>query len=165
MNYRGGGLTATDSTPVANLETVVYQVAIGEAWTYDYYNRQAPTLTLNLADGSTATLAANFNETLAKIDNGTVTMPTGEENVYINLYAYQWDLRSYDGVTSFSVSFDAVQHAQVYDLRLTQGDTYTQVVAVPEASTAAMLLAGLGLIGGIARRRAQQVPAEPALAA
>lgn len=164
VNYNGGQIIATDSTPVADLETVVYQVAIGEAWTYDFWNDAAPTLTLNLAGGGTTTVAADFSETLAKIDNGTVSMPTGEEVVYINLYAYQWDLSSYDDIASYSLSFNGVQHAQLYDLRLTQSDTFTQVVAVPEAGTYALFTAGLGLIGGLARRRPRAAKAELASA-
>lgn len=164
LNYNGGGIIATDSTPIADLSNIVYQVAIGEAWTYDFWNRAAPTLTLTFGDSTTTTLAADFSETLAKVDNGTVTMPTGEENIYINLYAYQWDLASYDDIASYSLSFNGVQHAQLYDLRLTQSDTFTQVVAVPETSTYALFTAGLGLIGGIARRRPRADKSLPASA-
>jgi hypothetical protein len=87
-------------------------------------------------------------------------MPTGEETVYINQHALQWDLTGYSDISSLEIAFNGVQHAQLYGLTLTQSDVYTQVVAaVPEPGTYAMLMAGLGIIGGVARRRRKALDA------
>lgn len=161
VNYDGGRLGVADSTPLSGLETVVLQVGIGEAWTYDFYNGQLPTLSFNYGtSGSVTGLAADFSTVLEKFDNGTVTMPTGEETVYINQHALQWDLTGYSDISSLEIAFNGVQHAQLYGLTLTQSDVYTQVVAVvPEPGTYAMLMAGLGIIGGVARRRRKALDA------
>lgn len=153
INYNGGTLSVVDSTPLAGLETVVFQVGIGEAWTYDFFNHALPTLTVTTAGGTSAPLAADFSQKIEAFDNGTVTMPTGEEVVYINQYALQWNLSGYSDITSLAVSFNGVQHAQLYGLTLTEGDTFSQVVAVPEAGTYMMMLSGLGGVAFLVRRR------------
>ncbi|MFT3802091.1 MAG: PEP-CTERM sorting domain-containing protein [Burkholderiaceae bacterium] len=157
INNNGGTLAVVDSTPLSGLSTVVLQVGIGEAWGYDFYNHALPTLSLTTASGTT-TVASNlrYNDVLEKFDNGTVDMPTGPEQVYINQYALQWDLSGYSDIQSFSVSFNGVQHAQLYGLTLTQSDTFTQVVAVPEPSVYLMMAAGLGGVAFVARRRRKQ---------
>lgn len=138
VNNNGGTLAVTDSTPVANLQTVVFQVEIGEAWTYDFYNGVLPTLSYN---GGSQMLAADYIS-LSQVFTGTVTMPSGEEPLYLNTYGLQWDLSGIgETITSFTISFTGVQHAQLYSLQLDQSDTFTQ--AVPEPSTyALMALAG-----------------------
>lgn len=134
-NANGGQLRVTDNTPVAGLETVVFQVEIGEAWTYDFYNGVLPTLSYN---GGSQNLVADFTS-LSQVYNGTVTMPTGEEPIYINTWGLQWDLSSIgDEITSFTITFNGVQHSQVYSMQLDQSNTFTQ--AVPEPGTSALLL-------------------------
>ena len=157
-NNNGGTLRVTDSTPLANLQTVVFQVGIGEAWTYDFYNGVLPTLSYTTAAGTTTGVAATFSSTLEAFFNGTVSMPTGEESLYINQYGLQWDLSSVSQpITSFSIDFTGVQHAQLYGMTLTQSDVFTQVVAVPvpEPETYALMLGGLGVVLMLARRRRQ----------
>ena len=154
VNNDGGRLAVTDSTPIANLQTVVLQVEIGEAWTYDFYNGVLPTLSYN---GGSQMLTADYIS-LSQVYNGTVTMPTGEEPIYINTYGLQWDLSGVsEAITSFTISFNGVQHAQLYSLQLDQSDTMTQ--AVPEPSTyALMALAGAFVLWRM-RRRAVRVQA------
>jgi len=160
-NVNGGTLRVADATPLAGLENVVFQIGIGEAMTYDFYNELLPTLSYTTSAG-TFNLAASFTEVLEKFDNGTVVMPTGEETIYINQYAMQWDLSGVSGdILSYSIDFTGVQHAQVYGMTLTQSDAFTQVVAlpVPEPETYALMLAGLAGVAFVARRRRQQLDA------
>lgn len=157
VNNDGGTLAVTDSAPIAGLQTVVFQLGFGEAWTYDFYNGALPTLSYTTAAGTTSNVAASFSEVAEKFYNGTVAMPTGDEAVYINQYALQWDLSGVtQPITSFSVSFTGVQHAQLYGLTLTQSDNFTQVVAlppVPEPGTYALMSLGLMAVWLRARRR------------
>lgn len=150
LNVNGGTLAVTDSTPVANLQTVVFQIEIGEASTYDFYNGVLPTLSYN---GGTQMLTADYIS-LTQVYNGTVEMPTGEEPVYINTYALQWDLSGVsETISSFTISFTGVQHGQVYAMQLDQSDMMTQ--AVPEPSTYALMALGAGVICWHMRRKAR----------
>ncbi|MCP6362777.1 hypothetical protein NL477_27585, partial [Klebsiella pneumoniae] len=76
------------------------------------------------ADSSTLSLAADFATLTAKGSNGTILMPTGpggsnvEETIWINLYAFQWDLTSYSNVASYNITWSVVEHSQTYAARL-----------------------------------------------
>lgn len=174
-NAKGGTLGVFEANPVADLANVVFQVEIGGANGYDFYRPgtpagtvasgtpqigaltnidYSPKLNLTFAGGATTTLTAGWAELSAQGENGTTTIPGGgTEAIYVNLYAFQWDLSSYNNISSFNITFDVVEHSQTYAARLTQSDVFNQVVAVPEPESYAMLLAGLGLIGFAARRR------------
>ena len=151
VNSDGGILAVADSTPVAGLSNIVFQIQIGEAWTYDFHNGVLPVLSYATASGTFSNIAASSWILLEQYDNGTVSMPSGEETVYINTYALQWDL-SWVGepITDFDISFHGVQHAQVYALQLDQSDAYVQVV--PEPGSAALSLLG-GALVALRRRR------------
>lgn len=147
-NTFGGTLGVRDNTVVSNLSNVVFQVEIGEAWTYDFYNDILPVLSFN---GGSQQIAATTSAIVEQIDNGTVDMPTGPETVYINTWLVQWDLSAYAGtITDFEITFSAVQHAQVYSLRLDQSDTFATVNVPAPASLA---LAALGALTATRRRR------------
>jgi hypothetical protein len=178
-NINGGKLGVYETTPVANLANVVFQVEIGGAYGYDFYQPDAagtsvtggasaqqvgalastnyfPVLNFTYGNNEQGTLTANWAELVAKADNGFMSTPTGNEPVSINLYAFQWDLSGYSNISAFNVTFNVVAHSQTYAARLTQSDTFNQVVAVtavPEPESYAMILAGLGFIGFAARRR------------
>ncbi|MFY9480152.1 MAG: PEP-CTERM sorting domain-containing protein [Aquabacterium sp.] len=155
VNVNGGSLAVVDSSPLAGLQHISFQVGIGEASTYDFYNHVLPTLTYTTSLGTVSSVVATNSSILEAFNNGTVTMPTGEEPIYINQYLLQWDLSNVnEQITSFSIGFTGVQHAQVYGLTLTQA----AVAAVPEPSTYAMLLSGMAMMGvvGAVRRRQRQ---------
>ncbi len=156
INNDGGTLAVYDSTPIVNVKTVTFQFVIGEAWTYDLWNRADPILKVNGvatnggAGGALPTgtpVALTYSEVLEREFNGTVEMPSGTENLYNNLRAYQWDLSSIvDPITSFSIEFTGVQHAQLYALQLDQSDAFMNYAAwqqpVPEPATIVALSAG-----------------------
>jgi len=124
INAYGGTLSVTDLSPVAGVKNVVLQIQIGEAWTYDFFNHVLPKLNYN---GGTQALAPTSAVVIEKYYNGTVEMPSGLEDVYINTYLIQWDLSTLPGITDFSLTFDGAEHAQLYAVQLDQSDTYTVV--------------------------------------
>lgn len=147
VNNDGGTLTVSDTTPVPGLQTVAFQVSIGEAWARDFFNDAQPTLNYN---GGAQDLVATSSLLTDQFFNGTVETPTGTENVYINTYLLTWDLSGIgDLFGSIAVKFNGVQHSQVYAMQLDQSDA----LAIPEPSSLA--LAALGAIGLLvaARRR------------
>lgn len=115
----------------------------------------APTLHITLIGGMTLELDAHTGAVIAKGSNGTIQMPTGpggtliDEEIIINLYDFSWDLSAIEGeIESFVITFDAVEHSQIYALRLDQG-----AGAIPEPSTYALLIgAGIAAIAMLRRR-------------
>jgi hypothetical protein len=156
-NLDGGTLALSSSTPLDNLQTVLFQIQIGEAATYDFHNHVLPTLSYKLAgDANLYTLAAAASSNYHKLNNGTITMPSGEEPLYINSYAMWFDFSAVSGdVESFSVSWTGVQHAQLYGVSIQQDDVALTSsilpVAVPEPS--AVLLGGIGFLFLLRRRK------------
>lgn len=154
VNLSGGTLSVSDSTPLSGLSNVAFQIEIGEAWTYDFFNGTLPVLSYTTALGTVTDIAATEWTLVSRFDNGQVEMPTGLETVYINSYLLQWNLTSVEEeITSIGITFTGVQHSQIYALRLDQSDVYTS--AVPEPATFAAL-AGFGvLVIAAFRRRAR----------
>lgn len=149
VNYNGGTLAVT-STAIADLANVVFQIEIGEAWTYDFYNHELPALTYYIGENA-YTLAATVSLMTNQEYAGTVPMPSGDEDVYINTYLLQWDFTGIENVDSLEITFTGVQHAQLYALQLDQGTTFS---VVPEPSTYALILGGVAFAGvAFGRRR------------
>lgn len=145
VNFFGGTLAVSNATPLTNLSNIVFQLQIGEAWTYDLYNHVLPVLSYN---GGAQNIAATYSAVTEKYDNGTVTMPTGEETVYINTYMLQWDLSALGPISSYSIAFSGVQHAQVYSARVDESDVYSRI---PSAGSLALF--GVAGLASVRRRR------------
>jgi len=147
FNNDGGTLAVSDATPVAGLANVVFQIQIGEAWGYDFFNGILPVLSYN---GGAQHLAATYSTLTEQIQTGTVVMPSGEEPIYKNSYLLQWDLTGIaDPIQDFSIQFTGVQHAQLYALQLDQSDVYTSLApqaAVPEPASMSLLFCGVAAL-------------------
>lgn len=146
VNNPGGILSVSDASPVAGLQTIVFQIQMGGAWGYDFVDNGLPVLNYTTASGNVTNVAATYFENILPVYNGTITMPSGEESLYINTWALEWDLSGVEEpITSFDIQFEGVQHGQLYGLRLDQSGS------VPEPSTA--LLGAFGLLTLLRRRK------------
>ena len=154
INNNGGTLAVVDTAVLDSLDHITFQIQFGEAWTYDFWNGVMPTLSYN---GGSQNLASTSYELLEAYFNGTVDMPTGPEDVYINTHRLDWDLSGVaDPITSISISFTGVQHAQLYQLRVDQAAFAP--AAVPEPASMAMLACGIVPVAGaliVRRKRAR----------
>ncbi len=150
-NTLGGTLKVGDSTLVAGIQTVVFQIIIGEAYGYDFFNHEAPVLTVN---GETTSHTATFTHLLAQEQNGTFPVPGGgTEPLYDNLWGLQWDLAGLGDVTSLEITWSSVQHARIKGLQLDQSNQFQgdYFASVPEPGTMAAL--GLGAAALLRRRK------------
>lgn len=149
VNVDGGTLAARDTTPVANLKNVVFQIRIGEAAGYDFYNHTLPTLHLN---GSEQGLAPTGAVLLNQWPNGTFETPDGPKDIFINTWGMAWDLTTFqEPITQFEVRWIGVQHGQVYGLRLDQSDVWHHS-AIPEPASLGAVCVGVWAL--LKRRRA-----------
>jgi len=151
-NALGGTLRVSDPTPLANLQTLVFQIQIGEVLGYDFYNPTgAPALKVN---GGTSAVSPLSSGVLDRYQSGVFTSPaTGlDEPVYVNTWGYQWDLSTFGPINSFTIDFSGVTHSQIYELRLDQSSQPFAAAVIPEPSVSPLLFAA-GLCW-LARRRA-----------
>jgi hypothetical protein len=131
-NALGGTLRLSDTNPLSNLRTVVFQIQIGEALGFDFFSPSGfPKLSLN---GGTSTFAS-FTNLVNRYQNGVFPSPeTGQdEPVYVNTWAYQWNLGS-TPATSYNIDFSGVTHSQVYALRLDTTSLVYNTPVIPEPS-------------------------------
>ena len=143
-NALGGMLRLSNSLSLTNLRTLVFQIQIGEATGYDFFEPSGfPKLSLN---GGTYS-AALFTNLVNRYQNGVFPSPeTGEdEPVYINTWAFQWNLTNASTINNYAIDFSAVTHAQVYALRW-DSTSVLQNQVIPEPSVYALLLLAIGII-------------------
>ncbi|MBK1826812.1 PEP-CTERM sorting domain-containing protein [Haloferula rosea] len=134
--YDGGGAgtySLSDASPLAGLATVVFQLDVGTP--------VGVTPVLNFNGGSQA-LAADFS-TMVAGGYSTINFTTGQSFPTSN-YAWQWDLTGL-AVSSYEIVWgsNTNNHLTQYEVNLTTGDSFAQVV--PEPSVALLSLAGLFL--------------------
>lgn len=143
-NALGGTLRLSDTNPLNNLRTLVFQIQIGEALGYDFFEPSGfPKLSLN---GATSTLAT-YTNLVNRFQNGVFPSPeTGQdEPVYVNTWAYQWDVLA-SNYTNYNIDFSAVTHSQVYALRLDTTSLVYNTPVIPEPSIFVYVLLGLIVI-------------------
>jgi hypothetical protein len=151
-NTLGGTLRLSNSLSLTNLRTLVFQIQIGEALGYDFFEPSGlPRLSLN---GGTYT-NAGFTNLVNRFQNGVFPSPeTGQdEPVWINTLAFQWNVTNASAITNYAVDFSGVTHSQIYALRW-DSTSVLQGQVVPEPSTLGLLaLAAAGAAGYIIRKR------------
>jgi len=117
-NALGGTLAVSETSPVAGLRTILFQIQIGEALGYDFVRPSGyPVLKIN---NMTNRMVATFNPFLVNsFQSGVFESPeTGDEPIYVNTWVFQWNVTN--AVSSFQIEFSAVTHAQIYALQLDQ---------------------------------------------
>lgn len=144
-NALGGTLQVSNNSPLSDLKTLVFQLQIGEATGFDLHE---PTGFPSLSINGSAVGSALFTNLVTRFQNGTFPSPeTGQdEPVYVNTWAYQWNLTNSPAVSSLAINFSPVTHSQVYALRL-DGTTVLQNTAVVPEPAVVHLLAVAGLAG------------------
>lgn len=146
--FGNGTYAVEDLTPVANIETVVFQIQIGRGTgtgfgKVDQWLDGETTLTVN---GTDEIAASN----ISRISSGVGDSQFGPIN--IGVLGFQWDLRNYIGqVNSISVGFTpSGTSTTILALQLDQSDVFT-VAPIPEPASLALM--GIGTIAIIGRRK------------
>lgn len=134
VNYDGGTLGFADATPLSELKTVAFQVELGEAFGYDFFNHTLPVLTYTTESG-TSTITASYSDLISQIYSGSITMPSGLEDIYKNTWGLQYDLSGVsETILSYQVSFTGVQHAQLYSAQMDQSTAAYESILFPQAA-------------------------------
>ncbi|HWW69974.1 MAG TPA: PEP-CTERM sorting domain-containing protein [Duganella sp.] len=90
-----------------------------------------------------------YGDTIVSIHYGNVTDVLGNKLNNVTAF-YRFDAGHGAGVDSFTTKFDSLSNATLYSTGV------APAAAVPEPGTYAMMFAGLGLLGLVARRRKQK---------
>lgn len=153
-NALGGTLRVADSTPLAGLQTLIFQIQIGEVLGYDFFDPTgSPALKIN---GDATAVNPVFSGVLDRFQSGVFTSPaTGlDEPVYVNTWGYQWDVSALGPIGSFTIDFSGVTHAQIYELQLDQSSQLFAAALIPEPATGTLIL--MAALGALACRRTRR---------
>lgn len=150
----GGGYFATSSlydsgipgtfrlsrlTAITDLETVIFQADVGSVL------GGAPLLSYN---GGTQDLAADYSANFT----GDYVSGFGGPLAPTTNQVWQWDLSGTgEAITEYAITWSTAPHGTVYQLNLSEGDSFAQVV--PEPSAALLGVLSLSLLT-FHRRRA-----------
>lgn len=136
-NTFGGSLGVQDLTPLAGVQTIIFQIEIGESLGYDFVS--PPMLSINGGGPITPTYSSLFDQQQIGIFDAPVVGPTP---LFLNSYAFQWDVREFSA-SNFQIDFSAVQHATISGLRVDQStiayDDSILPAPIPEPSAWALL--------------------------
>jgi hypothetical protein len=152
-NVFGGTLRVSDPTPLSGLQTLVFQIQIGEVLGHDFFDPTgAPGLKIN---GGSSMVTPLFAGVVDRFQDGFFTSPaTGlPEPVYVNTWGYQWDVSTFGPISSFTIEFSGVTHAQIYELQLDQSSQLFAAALIPEPSVWSLLLAAA--LAGCMRRKSR----------
>lgn len=142
-----GTYSVTNDSPLPDLETVTFQLDLGEG---DSFFLADPVLNYN---GGTQALGATFSK--QGVGGIAFTNPQTGDADTTRLFGFQWDLTSISGgISEYQIVWTTDAHTTTYELRLDSGDSFegNSITAIPEAS------AGIGVLGlmgwaGLRRRR------------
>lgn len=119
------------------------------AWGVHLTSAVASTSMLSGLTGTTIDFGQQlYGDTIVGIHYGNVTDVLGNKLNNVTAF-YRFDAGQGAGLDTFTTAFDSLSNATLYS-------TGAAVTAVPEAETYAMMVAGLGLMGLVARRRKQK---------
>jgi hypothetical protein len=117
-------------------------------------------------DNNAFQLNQNVQVTLTRTNSGTVTgYINGVEQIHFEDTANQATFSSSNNIANFFIddysgyneeASGAAKYIRIFDTALNATQVSALTAPVPEPETYAMLLAGLGLMGAVARRRKQQ---------
>lgn len=133
VNLNGGTLGIVDTTPLAGIKTVAFQVEVGEAFGYDFYNHNLPKLVYYTASGSDE-IFATHSDLISQIYSGDIPMPSGYEDIYKNTWGVQFNLSDItEEILYYEVQFTGVQHAQVYSMQMDSSTSLYASIVFPQA--------------------------------
>lgn len=149
-----GGTLGVSRAPASGVKTVVFQIELGEGepqgQTRYFFHEPVgnptggrPTLYVNGVAVATPTFTTLLNQ---RITSGGGE--SGEDDVYINTYGYQWNIATAN-VSSLEIRFSCVEHVSIYSMRLDQTSVLQSNNVFDTGSTApAISLSGTGLSFG-----------------
>ncbi|MEM1211668.1 MAG: PEP-CTERM sorting domain-containing protein [Planctomycetota bacterium] len=138
-----------DTTPVTDIETLIFQIEIGSGSEFGVYLEDDPTLYINGDETTNIGYVASDLSVAPPFDSGFGPVPVGT-------LRYQWDLRGLGPISEVDVRFEtAGTSSTILALQLDQSDTFALVIPEPNA----LLLFGLSgaVVCGRRRRAAAKI--------